>query len=79
MCRMARGKAFEKTASRPATRARLYSNWSIGESHAYDMTATNVDVEQYPMTRDDFNDQTVPTTVTLKNGEELFRLVGAKT
>ena len=41
--------------------------------------ATDVDIEQYPQTKDSFQIRTVPTTVGLVNGEEVFRLTGVQT
>ena len=41
--------------------------------------ATDVDIDQYPLTKDDFKIQSVPTTVVVLDGEEIFRLVGVQT
>ena len=43
------------------------------------VVATDVDIDQYPLTRDDFKIIAVPTTVILKDGKEVERLVGVQT
>ena len=41
--------------------------------------ATDVDIDQYPLTKDDYKIMSVPTTVAVLDGEEIFRLVGVQT
>ena len=48
-------------------------------AEAKHLVATDVDIEQYPQTKDSFQIRTVPTTVGLVNGEEVFRLTGVQT